>query len=93
MPSKHGNRIHLHVLLEPSRGQILIDLAEQRGMRTSAFVRDIVYEYLAKNLDEDLYADALRKDVQMWNESVEARLSGRGKSRRPTTLDDLADHS
>lgn len=98
MSLKHGNRIRFQVLLESFRGQLLIDLAEERGMRATALVREIVYEYLAKNLDEDRYTDALRKDVQMWNESVEARVAGRGlerhrKVRRPITLDDLIDHS
>ena len=93
MPSTHGNRIKMQILLESFRGQLLIDLAKKRGIRTSALVREIVYEYLAENVDEDLYADAVSRDVQMWSESVEARLAGRGKVRRPITLDELTDQS
>ena len=75
MPSKHGNRMRLQILLESNRGQLLIEHAEEKGMRASELIRDIVYKYIQQHVGNDQYSDALRKDVQMWNESVESRLS------------------
>ena len=82
MATKHGNRVYIQLLLEPFRGQLLLEHAEAKGVKPSALIREIVYEYIAQNVGEEKYVGALIKDKQKWQEAVDARLVGRAKSRR-----------
>ena len=86
MATKHGNRVYVQLLLEPFRGQLLLEHAEEKGVKASALIREIVYEYIAQNVGEEEYIVALVKDKQKWQEAVEARLVGRAKSRRDNML-------
>ena len=88
MASKHGNRVYVQLLLEPFRGQLLLEHAEEKGVKLSALIREIVYEYIAQNVGEEEYMGALIKDKQKWQEAVDARLVGRAKSRREKMLKD-----
>ena len=82
MATKHGNRVYIQVLLEPFRGQLFLDEAERQNLKPSALIRDIVYNYLAEAVDEDVYCDAVIKDKQKWRQAVDARLEGRAQTRR-----------
>jgi len=82
MATKHGNRVYIQVLLEPFRGRLFLDQAEERNLRASALVRNIVYDYLAEILDEDSYCEAVIKDKQKWQQAVDARLEGRAQTQR-----------
>ena len=88
MATKHGNRIYVQLLLEPFRGQLLLEHAEEIGVKPSALIREIVYEYIAQTVGEEKYTGALIKDKQKWQEAVDARLVGRAKSRREKILKD-----
>ena len=88
MATKHGNRVYVQLLLEPFRGQLLLEHAEEKGVKSSALIREIVYEYIAQNVGEEKYMAALIKDKQKWQEAVDARLVGRAKSRREKILKD-----
>ena len=88
MATKHGNRVYIQLLLEPFRGQLLLEHAEGKGVKPSALIREIVYEYIAQNVGEEKYVEALIKDKQKWQEAVDARLVGRAKSRREKILKD-----
>ena len=81
MATKHGNRVYIQVLLEPFRGELFMQEAEAQGVKPSALIRQLVYDYLAENTEEEPYLEALTKDKQKWQEAVEARLQGRLKSR------------
>ena len=93
MATKHGNRVYIQLLLEPFRGQLLLDLAEEKGVKASALIREIAYEYIAQNVGEEKYIEALARDKQKWQEAVDARLVGRAKSRRAKALEDPNDYS
>ena len=82
MATKHGNRVYIQVLLEPFRGELFIQEANSQGMKPSALIRQLVYNYLAENTDEQAYCDALVSDKQKWQDAVDARLEGRAKNRR-----------
>ena len=88
MATKHGNRVYVQLLLEPFRGQLLLEYAEEKGVKPSALIREIVYEYIAQTVGEEKYTGALIKDKQKWQEAVDARLVGRAKSRREKILKD-----
>ena len=82
MATKHGNRVYIQVLLEPFRGKLFLDEADKQNVKPSALIREIVYNYIAENVDEDAYCDAVVKDKQKWQQAVDARLEGRAQTRR-----------
>ena len=86
MATKHGNRVYIQVLLEPFRGELFMQEANAQGIKPSALIRQLVYNYLAENTDEKTYCDALISDKQKWQDAVDARLEGRAKNRRSKTL-------
>ena len=52
------------------------------GVKPSALIRDLVYDYLASMTNEEAYADAMLNDKQKWQDAVDARLEGRARNRR-----------
>ena len=86
MATKHGNRVYIQVLLEPFRGELFMQEAEALGIKPSALIRQLVYNYLAENTDEQAYCDALVNDKQKWQDAVDARLEGRAKNRRSRVM-------
>ena len=56
--------------------------ADAQGIKPSALIRQLVYNYLAENTDEKTYCDALVNDKQKWQDAVDARLEGRARNRR-----------
>ena len=86
MATKHGNRVYIQVLLEPFRGELFIEEAAALGVKPSALIRDLVYDYLASMTDEEAYADAALNDKKKWQDAVDARLEGRAKNRRSRVI-------
>lgn len=86
MATKHGNRVYIQVLLEPFRGELFMQEAEAQGIKPSALIRQLVYDYLAENTEEEPYLEALTKDKQKWQEAVDARLEGRAINRRSRVM-------
>tara|TARA_R100000353_G_scaffold80167_1_gene60399 strand:+ start:215 stop:514 length:300 start_codon:yes stop_codon:yes gene_type:complete len=82
MATKHGNRVYIQVLLEPYRGELFMEEAAALGVKPSALIRDLVYDYLALMTNEEAYADAEMNDKQKWKDAVNARLEGRARNRR-----------
>ena len=81
MATKHGNRVYIQVLLEAYRGELFIEKAATLGIKPSALIRELVYEYLASVANENTYAEAKHNDEQKWQQAVEARLQGRMRNR------------
>ena len=86
MATKHGNRVYIQVLLEPFRGELFMKEADAQGIKPSALIRQMVYDYLAENTEEEPYLQALAKDKQKWQEAVDARLEGRAMNRRSKAI-------
>ncbi len=82
MATKHGNRVYIQVLLEPFRGELFMQEADAQGVKPSALIRQLVYDYLAETTEEQPYLEALARDKQKWQEAVDARLEGRAMNRR-----------
>ena len=82
MATKHGNRVYIQVLLEPNRGMLFLDDCEAAEIKPSAKIKEMVYNYLASELEGDEYWDAAVLDRLKWREAVESRLAGRAKARR-----------
>ena len=82
MATKHGNRVYIQVLLEPFRGELFMKEADAQGVKPSALIRQLVYDYLAETTEEQPYLEALARDKQKWQEAVDARLEGRAMNRR-----------
>ena len=55
------------------------------GVKPSALIRDLVYDYLAQHIEEKTYCEALVSDKQKWQDAVDARLEGRARNRRSKT--------
>lgn len=90
MASKHGNRIYVQVLLEPSRGELLLQLARRYDVKPSALLRTLAYQYIADNTDESTYATAEALDKENHKQAVNARLEGKAKKYwEALGLDDL----
>ena len=85
MATKHGNRVYIQVLLEPFRGELFMEEAAALGVKPSALIRDLVYDYLASKTNEEAYADAVMNDQKKWQDAVDARLEGRARNRRSKT--------
>jgi hypothetical protein len=81
MATKHGNRVYIQVLLEPFRGELFMQKANAQGIKPSALIRQLVYNYLAETTDESTYCEALASDKQKWQDAVDSRLEGRRKMR------------
>ena len=86
MATKHGNRVYIQVLLEPFRGELFMQEAEAQGIKPSALIRQLVYDYLAQHTEEKIYCEALVNDKQKWQDAVDARLEGRAKNRRSRVM-------
>ena len=86
MATKHGNRVYIQVLLEPFRGELFMKEAEAQGVKPSALIRQLVYDYLAETTEEQPYLEALARDKQKWQEAVDARLEGRAMNRRSRVI-------
>ena len=82
MATKHGNRVYIQVLLEPNRGELFLQDCEAAEIRPSAKIKEMVYDYLASELESDEYWDAAVLDRLKWREAVESRLKGRAEARR-----------
>lgn len=82
MAIDHGKKKYCQLLLDKGRFELLSDLAEARQLRTTALIREIVYEYLQATVDEDLYELARAYDSLTWKESVRNRVQGRARRKQ-----------
>jgi len=86
MPSRHGNKHYLQLLMDNAKYQLLEQCAQERGVRTTALARDAVYEWLSKNVEPELFQEANLIDDATWKQSVRNRVKSRmeSKSSSPT---------
>jgi hypothetical protein len=82
MAIRHGNKTYLQILLDPHRAELLREVAETKGVRATAWIRDAVYKMLELQVSPDVYKDAAAKDEAAWQASVRRRVEGRMKSKK-----------
>ena len=67
--------------MNPNRGRLVKQLAEEKGMKVSEVIREAIYEHLRKNLSKELYSSAVIDDQNYWKQVVDNRLEGRASSK------------
>jgi len=72
----------MQILLDPHRAALLEKIAMDKGVRSTAWIRDAVYNALEKALPSSVYQEAVAKDEASWRESVRRRVEGRMKSKK-----------
>lgn len=76
MSTKHGNKRHFQVLLDPARAELLERVASENEVRAAELIRSMVYASL-RRIEPDDYAEAEPKDAATWRQSVQNRIEGR----------------
>lgn len=82
MPVRQGSKMYSQILLDLNRYKLLEKLADQRGKKVTAVIRDLVYLGLQTALPLDEYKAAEEADAVLWTESVRRRVEGRMRSRQ-----------
>jgi hypothetical protein len=83
----HGNRKHLQILLSPNRGELFIKhMKEELDEKPTAWIREMIYTYLKKNIPKEIYNEAEQKDNDEWQQTVQNRLEGRALSKLLKTI-------
>lgn len=77
----HGNRKHLQILLGRYRGELFSSLMKKKGIKPSAWIREMIYKYLETELPAETYKNAADKDDEDWQQTVQNRLEGRALSK------------
>ncbi len=83
----HGNRKYLQILLSPHRGQLFVDhIVKDLKKKPTAWIRDMIYDYLKKTIPPEIYNEAEQKDTAEWEKTVQNRLEGRALSKILKTI-------
>ena len=77
MTVKHGKKDYYQIFLDPYRSELLKELVNEKGIKTTSLIREIIYEQLEKKIPKHIYQVALAKDKAVWKESVSNRISAR----------------
>ena len=85
MASIYGNRVYVQILLDEHRGQMFLADAKLQNKKPSAWMREVVYQYLERAWGESAYQEAAYKDLQNYQKGINARLVGRGLKPKPLT--------
>ena len=48
MSKKHGNKDYYQILLDPHRSKFIQQFADEKGIKSNAYIRNIIYEHLEK---------------------------------------------
>ena len=77
MALRHGNKTYLQILLDPNRAQLVMDQAQAENIRATAWVRNLIYKELEKQLPSSVYKEAVAQDEASWRKSIRKRIEGR----------------
>ena len=75
----HGRKRRFQVLLDPNRAKLFDSLAEQQSLKTSAFLRDQLYEALELLVPRAIYDKAKEADAQIRVDWIEQQADLRRK--------------
>jgi len=75
----HGRKRRFQVLLDPNRAKLFDSLAEQECLKTSAFLRDQLYEALELLVPRAIYDTAKEADAQIRADWIEQQADLRRK--------------
>ncbi len=80
MTIQHGNKDYYQILLDPNRSLLIKQFADKKGIKRNAYIRDIIYEHLERNLPKHIYKEADARDKLAWQASVSRRIKARKKN-------------
>lgn len=81
MPQFHGNKAHLHVLIDPNRAELVFEKAAAADQRPAAWIREAVYSELKRVCPSSIYNEAVAKDQALWQSSIRNRIEGRANQK------------
>ena len=84
MALRHGNKTYLQILLDPNRAKLLMGQAQAENIRATAWVRNLIYKELEKQLPSSVYKEAVAQDEASWRKSIRKRIEGRIPNNSPT---------
>ena len=77
MTNKHENKDRYQILLDPNRSKFIQEFADEKGIKSNSYIRNIIYEHLERILPKHVYKEADAKDKAAWQETVSNRIKGR----------------
>lgn len=73
----HGQKRYIQLLLDPARAALLDGMAQRKGVRTSALVRDMIYDTLEQTIPPEVYRVAVAEDEAVRATSLRRQRAGR----------------
>jgi hypothetical protein len=81
MAQLHGNKAHLHILIDPNRAKLVFEKAAEADQRPAAWIREAVYSELKRAYPTSIYNEAMAKDQAQWRSSIRNRIEGRANQK------------
>tara|TARA_Y100001968_G_C19361807_1_gene720232 strand:+ start:383 stop:643 length:261 start_codon:yes stop_codon:yes gene_type:complete len=82
MALNHGNKKYVQLLIDPSRFMLIEQIAKDKGLKTTALMRQAIYDWLGFMLDDEVIQAAEKLDQARWQQSIKNRIKGRKKNRQ-----------
>lgn len=82
MATQHGRKSYYQLLLDPHRAALAENLAKEAGVRTTEWLRQVVYKNLERSLPSSVYGEAEAQDTALWRQSVRRRIEGRSSKKK-----------
>ena len=79
MTRLHGAKAYYQILLDPHRAELLERLAEERGMRTTALAREMLYSAMKRLVGASDYGLAEAQDHAQRLASIQNQVRGRSR--------------
>ena len=81
MPVRQGNKQYMQILLDIGKFNLLESCARERGVKITALARDVIYEWLSRNVEQELFEEANRLDDANWKQTVRNRVNARMRNK------------
>jgi hypothetical protein len=73
----HGSKRYYQLLLDPHRAELLEQLAQDAGMRTTAYARELLYSAIKRSTEIATYGLAEAQDQALRRKSIQNQVQGR----------------
>ena len=77
MARLHGSKRYYQLLLDPHRAELLEQLAQDAGMRTTAYARELLYAAIKRSTEAATYGLAEAQDQALRRKSIQNQVQGR----------------
>jgi len=77
MARLHGSKRYYQLLLDPHRAELLEQLAQDAGMRTTAYARELLYSAIKRSTEAATYGLAEAQDQALRRKSIQNQVQGR----------------